>query len=195
MAGEIHRGLDDILCALREEEGQRHDDTRAEEEDIGRLGGEVIRAHEVGVVGPIPVCHVVLIGGETRERYPDEVHEVITSEGQREGQRTGQDDDLEDIHAAPVQDLHDDREADEAADDELQCVAVDPVLVGEGRLLEPLDEHEVDDRGQRDAPEDTSEVGESLLIVEGEAHTCDPLHHRAKEEGHSYREEDSDDDL
>ena len=74
-------------------------------------------------------------------------------------------------------------------------MAVDPVLVGEGRLLEPLDEHEVDDGGQRDTPEDTSEVGEGLLIVEGEAHTRDPLHHRAEEEGYSYREEDSDDDL
>ena len=38
-------------------------------------------------------------------------------------------------------------------------MAVDPVLVGKGRLLEPLDEHEVDDGGQGDAPEDTSEVG------------------------------------
>ena len=71
--------------------------------------------------------------------------------------------------------LHHDNTDAECPPDELGRMLSYPVFIDKGRLLEPLDQHEVYDRGNRYTTEDPSEIGERLLIIKGEEDTGDPL--------------------
>ena len=97
----------------------------------------------------------------------------------------------------PVEHLHHDREAGQAGEEQRAAVGGYPLLrLGghEGGLLDPLDEHEVDDGRRGDTSEESDAPLQMLAVAEGEEQSGEPLHHHAEEEGDGHREKDAHDD-
>ena len=138
-----------------------------------------------------------MISGETRQRHTDEVHQVIAGESHRQGKRTQQHHDLEDIHPAPVKQLHQQGESHQAAQDNHRGMRIHPSLVlrcHESQVFHTLNQQEIDDRRGSHATEDTDLPSQFASIIEREKETGQILHQRAEEKGDTHREEDTQDD-
>ena len=127
----------------------------------------------------------------------DEVHQVVSGEGQGQCKGTHQYDNLEYVHLEGVEYLHQDGEEYEEGGHQGQRVFVDPLLVfrcHERAVLQSLDQHEVDDAGGGKTSEDADAVFHVLFVVEGKHDTCQPLYQHTEEEGYGYGDKDGHDD-
>lgn len=96
-----------------------------------------------------------------------------------------------------MQHLHQQGEAHQAAAGDQGAVGGDPRLGPGGherRVLDALDQHEVDDRSRCDTPEQADRPLEPLPVAERKDQTGEPLHDHTEKEGNRHREEDAHDD-
>ena len=201
LTGEVDGCLDDFLRLLGGADGDGHDETGSDEEEM--LEGELALAGEdaddVGRGVGTGVLGEVEEGLETGEGGTDEVDQVIACEGHGEGEGSEEDHELEDVDLEQVEDFHEDGEDDEADAHDGKIVGIDPVGGPsdggeEGGVSQSADEEEEEDGGHGDASEDGYAIAEMLLIVEGEHHAGDPHDDEADDEGDGHGEEDTDDD-
>ena len=120
LTGQGYFCLDDVVCFLGSPQGIDHYAAGGHKEVPGCLGRSEQRTHQPAVcAGGLTVGHIVRIGIISGQGDTDEVHQVITGESQGQGESTHHHYNLEHIHPAPVQDLHQDgEEYEEAAHDE-----------------------------------------------------------------------------
>ena len=178
-------------------QGEYHDGTGNDEVDDGGLGRAVERLHQETIRISATIGHEIIVSIQSCQGHTDEVHQVVAGKGHRQGKGTHHHDDLEDIHPTPVEYLHQDGEANEATGDNHPRVLGHPQLVllsHEGRVLQPLDEHEVDDGRSCQSTEEADGPLQTRLIIEGEDDARNPLHQCTEEEGYGHTEEDTKDD-
>ena len=148
LTGQREFGLGDVHRLARRPEREYHHQACADEE--GEVGRNVLveRIHRhrgvAGVAGDLE-------GVPAGDRYADEVHQVVSCEGEREGEGAAQDRDAQDVDPETL-DEEEDETAYQPADQQRE---EDMVLdrMDEGRLrqrpFEALEECEVDDRRER----------------------------------------------
>ena len=186
-------GLGDVHGLLRGPERGDHDDARGEQDhEVGR---------DVLVQGLHEHVRVARVAGdregvEAGHRHADEVHQVVAREGEGQGEGAREDRDAQDVDLQPLDEEERERADDPAGEQGQQQVAVDELDEGvsvEDRL-EPLEEGEVDDRGERGAAPEGSVAAERRRVAEREDQARDVHHDRAAGEGDDHREEDCRDD-
>ena len=185
------------MCLLAGGQGEHHNGTGCNEEYHRSLGRPVERLHQETIRIAATVGHEIIVSIQSRQGHTDEVHQVVARKGHRQSKGSHHHDDLEYIHTAPVQHLHQNGEADEATGDNHPRILGHPQLVllrHEGRVLQSLDEHEVDDSRSRQSAEQTDGPLQARLIVEGKYEAREPLHQCSEEEGYGHTEEDTEDD-
>ena len=182
---------------LGEPERENHHEARKEQEG-GRSRGRLQKAaHHEGVVGGtrgLPFLPAVPGG----ERHAHEVHEVVARKGEREGERTRQNDDLEDVDAEDRDEyLEEHRQAREEREEDDGRVGVDPLDplgTHEARALGALHHEEVDDGRERDAAVDGADAAVGLLELEGEDEAGEILDDGARNEGDDDGDQNARDD-
>ena len=194
---EVDRGLHHVLRLLRAEECRYHDSTRADEEERGGARGCVEGTHHM-LRRARAARDEVLVGREGSQGDTHEVDQVVARKRQRQGEGAEEDDDFEHIDSEPIEQLHEQRAADEDTEHEQRGVVGYPLvrLGGHvGALRHGLDEHEIEDGSDAESAEEPDEPFQARGVVEGEKEPGEPLDDGADDEGDTHREEDAEDDL
>ena len=196
LTGQIHRGLDNAPGLPRSGQGDDHHHARKSQENEGRPGRRVQRIHQEGF-GSVAVGDVIHIGRVARQRYAHEIHQVVSGEGQCQGESSQQRDYLENIDPTPVEHLREKAEEDEAAGHQVTGIGRNPLRqfgCHERRILHTLDQNEIDDRRHRHTAEQRGGPLHVRLIIESKDQSGDILHHCAEYECDRHRKEDGHDD-
>ena len=194
LRGEREFGLSHVLGLFREEERQHHDQSRGEQDqEVGADRGFEGSHHDgfaAGLAGDLP-------GVEAGQGHADEVHEVVSCEGQGQGEGTGEDRDADDVEPHPLEEpQHDGCHGPEGEEREQHVVG--DVFRDRGgdesRALEPLEECEVEDPGEGDSAPYGTPAPEYGGVAEREDQARDVHVEETRDEGEGYGEEDGGDD-
>ena len=132
------------------------------------------------------------VGVESGDGHADEVHQVVAREGQRQGERSRQDRDAQDVDLEPL-DEEQQQGADDPADEQgRRQVAVDQLdegVVGENGF-QPLEDGEIDDRRERGAAPERAVAAEHRRVAERKDHARDVHDQRTAGEGDDDRQQD-----
>ena len=192
LAGEVDRRPDDMLRLTGGEQRIHHDGARACKEIPGSFCRPEQRRHqEVVGSGPGSLRNEIGVCRITGQRHPDEVDQVISGKGQRQGKRSQQHDDLENIHLQPVQHLHQEGKEDETVSHKRARMPVYPQFIlrrHERTVFQPLDDHEIENGRRRESAEQPDGVFHLLPVAKREEHAGQILYQHTEEkgDGHGY---------
>jgi hypothetical protein len=193
LAGQREFGFGDVHRLARRPEREDHHHARTDEE--GEVGRNVLveRIHRhrgvAGVAGDLE-------GVPAGDRYADEVHQIVSGEGEREGEGAAQDRDAQDVDLETL-DEEEDEAACQPADQQREKDMVFDRM-DEGRLrqrpFESLEECEVDDRRERCAAPQRAVAAQGPRVTEREDQAGDVHHGRTHRQRDDHREQDRRDD-
>ena len=193
LRGELQLGLRDMHRLLRGPKRKEHDTAGDKQE--GHVCRNILgqRPHQHRAVAR---CLGNAVGIEAGYGDTDEVHQVVTGKGQRQGESTREDRDAQNIDLEELDEPQQERTGNPADKERKEQVITDPKDRGVSRkeVLQPLEEGEIDNRRERSSTPEGTDAAQHGGVAEREDHARDVHHDRTAGKGDDDRKQDGRDD-
>src|SRR5690606_5173944 len=138
-------------------------------------------------VGRHSACHPVLKGQIAGNRNTDKIHQIVPGEGHGQRQRSGKNHNLQRIYTRKA--LQEEaykchRQVQPNQDrNNVRCYFVNNARIYQGSAFKPLNQQEINNRGDAHSREERTETFESFRVVECEKQAEKVLKHRSAGKG------------